>query len=199
MKIGIYGGSFNPPHLGHQMLANELASALCLDKLIIIPSNISPQKSNNGNIDPTHRINMCKILFDDEKYIVSDCEIKRGGKSYTFDTLNFIKSQYNDAELYLFMGSDMLLSFHSWYRYEDILAMCTLCAVSREDDNTRTEMLRYSENVLKKGNVQIFKVTPFQVSSSLIRENIRAGVSCDGLIDAGIAAYIKEHNLYERL
>lgn len=197
MKIGIYGGSFNPPHLGHKMLAQELTSRLKLDKLIVIPSNISPQKSHNGNIDPIHRINMCKLLFEDEKFIVSDCEIKRGGKSYTFDTLNFIKNEYKDAELYLFMGSDMLLSFHTWYRYEDILKMCTLCAISREDDNTRAEMLRYSADALKNGNVLIFDVTPFQVSSSLIRNNVHTGKECDQLLDSRISAYIKEHNLYE--
>ncbi|MBQ8210011.1 MAG: nicotinate (nicotinamide) nucleotide adenylyltransferase [Clostridia bacterium] len=197
MKIGVYGGSFNPPHNGHLMLACELTERLSLDKLIVIPSNISPQKSNNGNIDPVHRINMCKILFDDEKFTVSDCEIKRGGKSYTFDTLNFIRSEYKDAEIYLFMGSDMLLSFHSWYRYEDILSMCTLCAISREDDSTRAEMLRYSADILKNGKVLIFDVTPFQVSSSQIRDNIRQGKSCEGLLDGRISAYIKEHNLYE--
>lgn len=197
MKIGIYGGSFNPPHLGHQMLAQELTERLGLDKLIIIPSNISPQKSHNGNIDPIHRINMCKLLFNDEKYSVSDCEIKRGGKSYTFDTLNFIKSKYNDAELYLFMGSDMLLSFHKWYRYEDILSMCTLCAISREDDKTHTEMLQYSADMLKNGNVIVFDVIPVQVSSSQIRETIRSGKCCDELLDDRISSYIKEHNLYE--
>lgn len=197
MKIGVYGGSFNPPHLGHKMLAEELTARLGLDKLIIIPSNISPQKSNNGNIDPIHRINMCKILFSDSKFTVSDCEIKRGGKSYTIDTLNYIKNEYKDAELYLFMGSDMLLSFDRWYRYEDILSMCTLCAISREDDKTREEMLRYSADVLKKGNVMIFDVTPVRVSSSQIRENIRMRKSCDELLDGSISAYIKEHNLYE--
>lgn len=197
MKIGIYGGSFNPPHNGHKMLAEELSERLKLDKLIVIPSNISPQKSNNGYIDPVHRINMCKILFDDEIFTVSDCEIKRGGKSYTVDTLNYIKNEYKDAELYLFMGSDMLLSFDRWYRYEDILSMCTLCAISREDDSTRKEMLRYSADVLKNGNVLIFDVEPFQVSSSQIRENIHHGKNCDGLLDKRITAYIKEHNLYE--
>lgn len=197
MKIGIYGGSFNPPHMGHLMLAKELSQRLELDRLIIIPSNISPQKSNNGNIDPMHRINMCRKAFSDPVFTVSDCEIKRGGKSYTFDTLNFIKNEYKDASIYLFMGSDMLLSFHTWYRYEDILSMCTICAVSREDDATREEMLRYASGRLKDGDVIIFDVTPFPVSSSEIRENIRSGKSCDGLLKNEIISYIKENNLYE--
>ena len=196
MRIGVYGGSFNPPHNGHKMLATELASRLELDKLIIIPSNISPQKSNNGNIDPAHRVNMCNILFDDDIFTVSDCEISRGGKSYTFDTLNFIKNEYKDAELFLFMGSDMLLSFHTWYRYEDIMAMCTLCAISREDDDTRNQMLRYASETLRNGNIMIFDVTPVPVSSSQIRDNIRSGKSCEALLDSRIISYIKENNLY---
>ena len=96
MKIGMYGGSFNPPHNGHLHLANEVGSLAGLDKIIIIPSNISPQKSNNGNIDPMHRINMCKDVFSSSLFEVSDCEISRGGRSYTVDTLTFLKEQYLD-------------------------------------------------------------------------------------------------------
>lgn len=196
MKIGVYGGSFNPPHNGHLMLAKELAGRLELDKLIIIPSNISPQKDNNGNIDPIHRIEMCKLLFSDPIFTVSDCEIKRGGRSFTFDTLTYLKNEYKDAEFYLFMGSDMLLSFHTWYRFKDILSMCTVCAVSREDAECTNEMRKYSKENLSDGNVQIFDVKPFQVSSSLIRENISRKESCDGLLEAKIIEYIKENGLY---
>ncbi len=197
MKIGIYGGSFNPPHKGHIMLAEELSRKLGLDKLIVIPSNISPQKTDNGNIEPVHRINMCKKAFTHPVFTVSDCEIKRGGKSYTFDTLTYIKNMYKDDELYLFMGSDMLLSFHTWYRYEDIMSMCTLCAVSRENEEVGKEMLRYADDTLKNGNVMIFDITPFPVSSSEIRQNIRMNISCNGLLNDEIIDYIKENNLYE--
>ena len=114
MKIGVYGGSFNPPHNGHLYLATEVSKRLGLDKVIIIPSNISPQKDNNGNIDPMHRINMCKDVFADSLFEVSSLEIDRGGKSYTVDTLTALKELYPESDLYLFMGSDMLLSFHSF-------------------------------------------------------------------------------------
>lgn len=195
MKIGVYGGSFNPPHNGHLMLAKELAERLELDKLIIIPSNISPQKDNNGNIDPKHRIEMCKLLFSDPIFTVSDCEIKRGGRSFTFDTLTYLKNEYENAEFYLFMGSDMLLSFHTWYRFKDILSMCTVCAISREDEECTKKMREYAKANLGE-NVLIFDVKPFQVSSSLIRENIRRKEPCDGLLDAKIIEYIKENGLY---
>ena len=196
MRVGMYGGSFNPPHNGHLYLAKEVSRFLSLDKLVIIPSNISPQKDNNGNIDPLHRINMCKEVFSDDLFEVSDCEIARGGKSYTFDTLNFLKELYPDSELFLLMGSDMLLSFHLWYRFEDILSMCTVCAISREDDENAAVLKEYSERMLSEGNVRIVDVKPFEVSSSEIREKISTGKSCDGLIDRKTEKYIKENGLY---
>ena len=196
MKIGVYGGSFNPPHNGHLYLADEISRRLVLDRVIIIPSNISPQKENNGNIDPMHRINMCKKVFDSPLFEVSDCEIARGGRSFTVDTLSYLKELYPEDELYLFMGSDMLLSFHSWYRYQDILSMCTLCAISREDEKNADELKNYAGTVLTDGKVLVFDIEPIEVSSSQIRENIRNGKSCNGLISEKTEKYIKENNLY---
>lgn len=199
MNVGIYGGSFNPPHNGHLMLTQELGRKLALDKIIIIPSNISPQKDNNGNIDPVHRLNMCKIAFSDGIFEVSDCEIKRGGRSYTIDTLTFLESVYKDASFYLFMGSDMLLSFDTWYRFSDILNMCTVCAISRSGGESSDKMREYVKNTLHDENVRIFDVQPFEVSSSEIREKIANGGSCEGLIPTGVSEYIKENKLYGKL
>ena len=196
MNIGIYGGSFNPPHNGHLMLAKELGSKLGLHKIIIIPSNISPQKDNNGNIDPVHRLNMCKTAFSDGIFEVSDCEIKRGGRSYTIDTLTFLRSVYQDASFYLFMGSDMLLSFDTWYRFSDILDMCTVCAISRSGEENADKMREYVKNTLHSVNVKIFDVQPFEVSSSEIRGKIENGESCQGLLPGSILSYIKENKLY---
>lgn len=196
MKIGMYGGSFNPPHNGHVYLAREVGRLAGLDKIIIIPSNISPQKSNNGNIDPIHRVNMCRDVFDSPLYEVSDCEIARGGKSFTVDTLSYLKELYPDGEFYLFMGSDMLLSFHTWYRYEDILKMCTICAISRDDAESADKLKDYADTVLISGNVLIFDIEPIEVSSSLIREKLSNGKSCKGLISEKTEKYIKENKLY---
>lgn len=196
MKIGMYGGSFNPPHNGHLHLACEVGSLAGLDKIIIIPSNISPQKSNNGNIDPMHRINMCKEVFDSPLFEVSDCEIARGGKSFTVDTLTFLKEKYPEAELYLFMGSDMLLSFHTWHRYKDILEMCTICAIARENEKNADVLKKYADSMLADGNVFVFDIEPIEVSSSEIREKIKKGITCKGLISEKTEKYIKENNLY---
>ena len=197
MRIGMYGGSFNPPHNGHIFLAKEISSRLRLDKLVIIPSNISPQKHNNGNIDPVHRINMCREVFSDSVFEVSDCEIARGGRSFTFDTLSYLRECYPDSELFLLMGADMLLSFHTWYRFEDISDMCTICAIAREDENNTTVLEEYADTVLAGRRVQVFDIEPFEVSSSEIREKIRSNEPCSGLIDERTEKYIKENRLYE--
>lgn len=197
MNIGVYGGSFNPPHNGHVFLATQLRKKLKLDKIIIIPSNISPQKENNGNIDPLHRLNMCKAVFSDSVFEVSDCEIVRGGKSYTFDTLTSFREIYPEASFYLFMGSDMLLSFHTWFRYVDILKMCTLCAISRGEGDNTDKMRTYAEQVLADGQVLIFDLPEIEISSSLIREKIKKNEDTENLIPKKVSEYIKENRLYE--
>ena len=196
MKIAMYGGSFNPPHNGHLHLAEEISRKLMLDKVVIIPSNISPQKTHNGNIDPLHRINMCKKAFSSELFEVSDCEIARGGRSFTFDTLNYLKTLYPDDELYLLMGADMLLSFHTWYRYEDILSLCSICAVSRDDKDNAEVLRSYAESHLAKGKVYVVDIKPFEVSSSEIREKLEKGENCENLLSKEVSDYIKENKLY---
>ena len=148
MRIGIYGGAFNPVHKGHVKLAEEIKEKAYLDKIIIMPSGLSPHKSSGQLIDSEHRLEMCRLAFDKEYFEVSDLEIRREGKSYTVDTVTELKSVYPNDELYLVMGSDMLLSFHKWYRYEDILSAVTICATTRQGDISTAELRRYSENVL---------------------------------------------------
>ncbi len=195
MKIGIYGGSFNPPHLGHLMLAEKLKEKSELHTLFIIPSNISPQKTDNGLIAPEHRLNMCKLMFSDSGYSVSDCEIKRGGKSYTLDTVKYIKALYPDDELFLFMGSDMFLSFHTWFCFEEILSLCKICAVSREDAECTRKMREYNNNVLG-GKALIIDVDPIRISSSDIRRSIKNGSDCKMYLSEHVFEYIKENKLY---
>ncbi len=196
MKMGIYGGSFNPPHYGHLRMANYMRNELKLDKIMIIPSNISPQKSDNGNIDPIHRINMCKIMFSDSVFEVSDMEIKRGGKSYTVDTVSEIKKSNPEAKLFLLMGSDMFLSFGAWYEPEKIAEMCTICTLSRNRSETTAKMRDYAHNFVEKGNIVIFDKTPYEMSSTAVREMLLSGDDCTNMLAPGVIKYIKENKLY---
>lgn len=195
MRIGIYGGAFNPVHKGHVKLAEEVKAKAELDKIIIMPSGVSPHKSSCGLIDSTHRLEMCRLAFEGEDYIVSNLEIKREGKSYTVDTVTELKKIYHDDELYLIMGSDMLLSFHRWYRYEDILSAVTICATTRQGDISLEELKNYSRDVLKKDTL-IIDFEPFECSSTKVRNALLSADDASLMVPQKVLAYIIEKGLY---
>ena len=137
MKIAIYGGSFNPPHLGHLEAAKTVCAELAPDKLLIIPDNIPPHKAMDpGSPTAEERLALCRIAFRSIPGAeISDMEIRRHGKSYTAHTVRELRGRYPDDELFLVVGSDMLLSFEEWYEFEYLLSECTLAVVSREEDD----------------------------------------------------------------
>ena len=195
MRIGIYGGAFNPVHKGHVKLAEEVKTKANLDKIIIMPSGVSPHKSSSSLVDSSHRFEMCRLAFDGDDYVISDLEINRRGKSYTVDTVTELKKLYPDDELYLIMGSDMLLCFHKWYRYEHILSMVTVCATTRQDDISLDELKAYSRDVLGKDTL-IIDFEPFECSSTQVRKALLSGDDASSLVPPEVLTYIKENSLY---
>lgn len=195
-KIAVYGGSFDPPHIGHRLLAENLAGFCGAEKVIIMPTAVSPFKSG-GNVSAQHRLKMCEILFDSPLFDVSDIEIRRGGKSYTVDTIAQIKELYPDAQLYLFMGDDMLLSFNRWYKYEEILQMCTLVAACRTQNMNKLELMRaYARDYLGgEENVIICSCEPFEISSTQVRDGLKKGISKG--ISPEVYDYIASRGLYK--
>ncbi len=195
MRIGIYGGAFNPVHKGHVKLAEEVKTKANLDKIIIMPSGISPHKNSDSLIDSSHRLEMCKLAFTADCYSVSDLEIKRQGKSYTVDTVADLKATYYDDELFLIMGSDMLLSFHRWYRYEEILSNVTIVATTRQGDISIDELKKYSRETLGKDTL-IIDFEPFECSSTQVRNALLSGENVTDLVPEKVLGYIKENALY---
>ena len=192
-RLGIFGGTFNPPHIGHSRLAEHFVNELSLDRLLVIPTAQPPHKEAKELADSNDRINMCMLAFPDA--LISDIEIARGGKSYTFDTLTEIRAQYPDDELFFIVGSDMLLSFDRWYKHEEILDMVTLCAADRQEEDSLLKQHGVPEFFNGKRLV-VSSLAPFEVSSTQIRELIRNGESTDGLLDPAVRAYIDERGLY---
>ena len=200
MRTAIYGGSFNPPHLGHVSAVGTVLSELEPDRLLIMPDCIAPHKAMAGNTpSPEHRLAMCRLAFGDIPGVeISDLEIRRGGRSYTVDTLEQLTALYPEDTFYLIIGSDMLMSFTTgWFRFEDILRMCTLTVISREKDDLdelehNAEMLRtrYSADVTILKNHR-----PFPLSSSEIRQAILDG-NTSGMLSEPVWEYIKENGLY---
>ena len=140
---------------------------------------------------------MCKLFFKEDLFSISDIEIKRGGKSYTVDTLTQIKEENPDAELYLFMGDDMLLSFDRWYKHQDILKLATLvCACRTENLRELDNMKAFVKNVLKaEERVIICESVPFEISSTEIRSSLKDGVN-KGLSEE-VYNYIAAKGLYQ--
>lgn len=202
-RIGIFGGTFNPPHLAHKRLASEMTEKAGLSEMLIIPTFVPPHKEAENLASANDRLEMCKRTFFEEHFTVSDIEISREGKSYTFDTLLKLREIYGGSKLFLVVGSDMLLSFHKWYRYDEILKMATLCAVSREDEESAQKLADYAKNVLgldaSKEEIIISKAEPFELSSTEIRDKLKNGEDVSGLIEENTLSYIKEKGLYDEI
>ena len=196
-KIAIYGGSFDPPHMGHKALAENLAAACSAEKVIVVPTAMSPFKNKSG-ASAEDRLEMCRLTFSEDLFTVSDIEINRGGKSYTVDTVRAIRELYPDSQLYLFMGDDMLLSFHRWYEYRTIMSMCTLVAACRTEDLAELDAMReYSRQALgcDDTGVIICSNVPVEISSTLIRNQLGEQGESNMLLPQ-VNAYIKSRGLY---
>ncbi len=183
MKIGIYGGTFNPPHLGHMISARSAMELLGLDKLIFIPAGDPPHKElPQGSPRPEQRLDMVRAMADamllPGKVEVSQLELDRAGKSYTADTLRALHAQYPDDELWLLMGTDMFLTLQSWREPEAICALAHLAAFARSEADT-AEMLERQGAYLRETygvrtrTIQLPQVTP--VSSTQLRELLGKG------------------------
>ena len=198
MKIGIFGGTFNPPHIGHVRAAQASARELKLDRLLVIPDFLPPHKDlAPGSPDGEERLRLCRIAFGGiKKCRVSDMELKRGGRSYTVDTLPRVRETYPQARLYLLMGTDMLLCFEEWREFEEILSMATLAVFARGEGEER-QIAAASENLrLRYGaNVKTVKLEETVASSTEIRALLpqRAGRE---LLTEGTYAEIIRLRLY---
>lgn len=199
MRIGIFGGTFDPPHAGHKKYADEVRNKLSLDNLIVIPTAAPPHKQKKTSTTAEDRLNMLGLLFEkDSGVLVSDMEIARGGRSYTFETVTLLREQYPDDELIFILGSDMLLSFHTWKNPDVILEKVKICAVTRDGEISEKMLGEYAEKHFpgKKERFIICDFDPIEISSTEIREKVKNGLSVEGLVDAQVMEYIKEKELY---
>ena len=197
MKIAIYGGAFNPVHNEHINIVREAINFLGLDKIIIIPTNISPHKSGQISAHPKDRLALCRLAFSCfEQAEISDEELKRGGVSYSYVTCRAIRRRYPDAEIYLLIGGDMLATFHLWKNPEDILKSVTLAVCARGDDGTdgaiRAFNSRFKRDVVKLNYVGK------AVSSTCVRTLAALGGDVSEYVPAAVEKYMREHALYAR-
>lgn len=193
MKIGIFGGTFNPPHKGHVRLAREAAEKLGFDKMLIIPSCIPPHKIPGKLASGGERLEMCRLAFEGSLFEISSMELDRGSKSYTVETLRELKKTYPDAVLYFIIGSDMLATFNQWYCWEEILELAFICAASREK-GFEPDLSEYTAEQRKR--FILLDIEPFEVSSTQLRRIIAREAETD-LLDEKVRQYIEANGLYD--
>ena len=190
-RIGIYGGSYNPPHMGHIRAAQYGMEKLGLSQMLIVPSCISPHKQTDTPVDGRHRMKMLELSFAGmENIIISDIELSRGGISYTADTVAQLYKQYPEAELVLFMGDDTYKNLHQWYRIDEILSLASIAVFSR-DLNVDDQALEG-----KAAKVYMLQNPVTEISSSDLRRMLVFGCASP-FLQTGVEDYIRSQGLYD--
>ena len=198
-RIGIYGGTFNPPHIGHIQAAKQAVTALGLSKLLIIPDRIAPHKvMPDGSPTPEQRLRMLQIAFRDcPEMEVSDIELRREGVSYTWETVTQLKKMYPDVQLVLLMGTDMFLSFHSWVKPEVILQNASLGVFYRGDKGEKASIEEKKIQMEASGaSVALVENDVINISSTQMRRLLAFRCAADFLPE-GVLDYIRENRLYD--
>ena len=203
MKIGIYGGTFNPPHLGHMAAAKTATKVLGLDKLILIPAATPPHKPlPEGSPTAQQRLDMVRLMADNLGMPgvaeVSTMELEREGKSYTSDTLAALREQYPNDELWLLMGTDMFLTLQNWHEPHSILSMASICAFGRTEQDGEALFAPQREYLQKTFNATVTTITLpglVDVSSTQLRDVLDEGQGEEYLCPA-VYGYILLNGLY---
>ncbi|MFA6571528.1 MAG: nicotinate (nicotinamide) nucleotide adenylyltransferase [Bacteroidota bacterium] len=198
-RIGIIGGTFNPVHNAHLIIAEHFCNSMKLDICIFIPANISPfkvddKKANENNTE--HRLKMLELAIEGHpKFRIDTYEISKGGVSYSYDTLQYLKNKYPADILFMLIGSDQALSFHDWGNWEKILQIVQVCVALKNEDIEKTSLI---ESILKNEvHPPVFLNSPLiEISSSIIRRRISDSKPIHNLVPAEVEKYILENRLY---
>lgn len=192
LKIGIMGGSFDPPHKAHLEIANAACEALGLDEIFFIPAFTAPLKPNPHIASFGDRLEMLKIALKKfgKKYRILEIEKDRGGISYSVDTVKFLIEKIKDAQFFWIIGTDQLLSLHKWHNIEELARLASFAVAKRGDEKMENHNL---PNYVK---IEIVPFEPMEVSSTEIRENLKKGNFENDFVDENVLNYIKEKKLY---
>jgi nicotinate-nucleotide adenylyltransferase len=190
------GGTFNPPHVGHLICAQEALTALRLDTVVWVPAGVPPHREIESDPGADARFEMCELtVAGDERFSLSRVELEREGPSYTVDTLRSMRAQAPDDELVLILGGDQAASLRSWHEPEEVLALATIAVVERTGwprpaIGVRLSGLRGAERLV------FFDMPRVDVSSSMVRRRARSGQPIRYLVTDRVADYIGAHGLY---
>lgn len=183
-KVGILGGTFNPPHIGHLLMANEAYDALQLDEVRFMPNAIPPHKELGGATD-RQREEMVRLAIADSPFTVEMYELEHGGKSYTFDTMAAICAREPDVQFYFIIGGDSIDTLDSWYRIDDLIKLVQFAGLRRPGSEAQTHY-----------PVLMVDAPEINLSSTLLRERFTRGKTVSYLIPKSVEAYIRKEGLY---
>ncbi len=197
-RIGIYGGTFNPPHIGHIRAAKFAVDSLKLDRLLVIPSCISPHKILPENSPaPEQRLQMLELsLAGQEKIEISDLELRRGSTSYTYETVEQVHQLYPDSQLVLFMGTDMFLSFDTWKHPERILQQASIAVFYRGDPDEKQKIQEKAEYFRQQGEAVYPVENPVTDISSTDLRRLLVFDCAAPFLSPGVGDYIRQNKLY---
>lgn len=188
--IGILGGTFNPIHVGHLTVAQMVHEQLKLDKVIFVPSNLPPHKTRKYVAPTKDRLHMIRLAIKGNLHFeVSDFEIKREGKSYSIETVAYLRDHFSrGTKFYFIIGSDLLPTLHTWRRIEEVQKIVSFVAVNRAG----------FEEKKSKVNVKLITIPGLQTSSSYVRQRITSGKTVRYLVPDNILKYIERKKLYRK-
>ena len=191
MRIGVFGGTFDPPHVGHLLVASDAREALNLDRLIFVPTGAQPFKVDRPPVaSGQDRVEMLRLaVADDANYVVDDAEINRKGLSFTVDTLEHLAGRHAGSQLFFLLGQDSLAGFPQWRNPKRILELATLAVVTRSD-SPDAGAGRNAEGIIMVSTRRI------DVSSTEVRERLRGGKSIKGFVPESVERFIDARGLY---
>ncbi len=196
MRIGILGGTFNPPHLGHLICAQEAYLQLSLDQVMLIPARIPPHKPVEHEPGAEHRLELCRLAIQgDERLCVSAIEIEREGPSFTVDTLAELHTLQPDSELFLIVGGDVAAGFPRWREPERVLSLATL-VVAKRRGTARAAVDSALSELAGGERTRFFPMPRIGVSSTMLRRRVRARQPIKYFVPDPVAGYIDKHRLY---
>ncbi len=202
-RLGVLGGTFNPPHLGHLALARHALRELDLDRVLLMPAFRSPFKPVEEDPGPEHRLGMCRLAVADAGSLdVSAFEIERGGPSYTVDTLRALRAAHPGTQITLIVGTDVAGTLTTWREPHELLALAELAVALRAGCETEApQKIRRALDPLLCGSAPYFglrflRMPVIDISSSSVRECVRRGLAVGDLVGSAVATYIAAHGLY---
>jgi len=199
-SFAIFGGTFDPVHKGHTDTAMAILELTGTEKLLLVPLGNPPHKNEKNVTDAKHRLNMLETVFSyDDRFVISDIEIKREGKTYTIDTIRELREKLgNDKEFFFCMGADALHDIYTWKDFKELLKICSFLVVTRPGYNN-IELEKDVKNLTEQygANIKLVEIPPVEISSSQLRQMLKNNEDTSKFIDEKVLEYINKNGLYK--